>query len=218
MRRLRWLRSPAHRSRPASMPMASRSWTACASARRCTTSISTRPTNGRAAWTCRCSNGRPSPASPCPMTPSPSRIRWPAARPPWASRPCRTWRACWSMRWPICSRSAAARLSRSPPALRPPTRCSACCTSSRPASSRHPSRAWKKPCRHCWRWISKSRTLRTAGSMRCCRSRCRSLARMPCSTPAPMRRPRHRTWRRWLFHAPPGQRRTPGSRAAAPHR
>jgi chemosensory pili system protein ChpA (sensor histidine kinase/response regulator) len=150
----RFPRSPRCPRRKASMQprlrrsmRPSRSSSTCASAYRCTTSTSTKRTNGRDGWSRRCRSGRWSCTDRCPIR----RWRWPipsqAAPPPWGSRRCRKWRACWSMRCSTCSCSRAACPSRRSASMRQPTTSAACCTSSPPVSSRSPTRSCWSSCK-----------------------------------------------------------------------
>ncbi len=150
----RFPRSPRCPRRKASMQprlrrsmRPSRSSSTCALAYRCTTSTSTKRTNGRDGWSRRCRSGRWSCTDRCPIR----RWRWPipsqAAPPPWGSRRCRKWRACWSMRCSTCSCSRAACPSRRSASMRQPTTSAACCTSSPPVSSRSPTRSCWSSCK-----------------------------------------------------------------------
>ncbi len=169
------LLGPSRRKRP------SRSSRPCASAFPSTTSISTRRTSGRAAWSPACRNGRWSCTSRCRTRPWHWPTRWPAAPPPWASRRCRTWRVRWSMPCSTCNCSRRARQSRRVSSWRPRKTSAACCTSSPPGSSRSRiPRSWRSCARS-----SSPRSSRHPGRSRLAKRRMRSRTAMPGRTPKP---------------------------------
>ena len=106
----------------------------CASASRCSTSTSTRPTSCRAAWRPSWPSGRWSCTGRCRRARSRWRIRWPAVRPRWASRRCRELARALEHALMHVAAAAAARRSEAGSSSTRPRKSAACCTSSPPAS------------------------------------------------------------------------------------